>query len=263
METPDHKPLSLNPTNQTKSIPLTPSLSILPKENTSQNNRLIANTTSDLPKDNSLARFRRLSLPETIESAIKKSSADSHTLDKQLETKLTPLPAYFRKETKEVKYKRPRKKKEKKKKIPQLSSKNEIVRLEKKDNTLSMFVFNSNEFDSGSEEFTKDYKEDFSLLLKKRDILFVGVKKEEREDLRRKTEKTLDLLDFVQRRDDKTRLQKKYECRYCPKVYSKRAALGGHTAKNHPHLSDNYKLRQISMNNRKIERERFNFYKND
>ena len=71
----------------------------------------------------------------------------------------------------------------------------------------------------------------------------------------------LDLLDFVQRRDDRTRLNKVYACKYCPKVYAKRAALGGHTAKNHPHLSDSYKVRQLSMNSRKIERERFDFFK--
>ena len=73
--------------------------------------------------------------------------------------------------------------------------------------------------------------------------------------------RVFDLLDFIQRRDDRTRVNKVYACKYCPKVYAKRAALGGHTAKNHPHLSDSYKIRQLSMCNRKIERERFDFFK--
>ena len=74
--------------------------------------------------------------------------------------------------------------------------------------------------------------------------------------------KVFDLLRFVKDRDSETRDVKTYACKYCPKVFVKRAALGGHTAKNHPHQSDSYRLRQESLKNRRIERERFDYFKN-
>ena len=74
--------------------------------------------------------------------------------------------------------------------------------------------------------------------------------------------KVYDLLRFVKERDSETRDVKTYACKYCPKVFVKRAALGGHTAKNHPHQSDSYRLRQESLKNRRIERERFDYFKN-
>lgn len=58
----------------------------------------------------------------------------------------------------------------------------------------------------------------------------------------------------------KTEEVKSYKCHYCPKEFPKKAALGGHTAKNHPQQSGSYFLRQQSLNNRKLERERSNFF---
>ena len=75
------------------------------------------------------------------------------------------------------------------------------------------------------------------------------------------SKKLFDLMKFVKNRETETREVKTYACKYCPKVFVKRAALGGHTAKNHPQQSDSYRIRQESLKNRKIERERFDYFK--
>lgn len=75
------------------------------------------------------------------------------------------------------------------------------------------------------------------------------------------SKKVFELLSFVKRRDNETNDVKTYACKYCPKVFARRAALGGHTAKNHPQQSDSYRIRQESLKNRKIERERFDYFK--
>lgn len=75
------------------------------------------------------------------------------------------------------------------------------------------------------------------------------------------SKKLVDLIKFVKKRENDTNDVKTYACKYCPKVFIRRAALGGHTAKNHPHQSDSYRIRQESLKNRKIERERFDYFK--
>lgn len=75
------------------------------------------------------------------------------------------------------------------------------------------------------------------------------------------SKKLVDLVKFIQKRENDTRDVKTYACKYCPKVFVRRAALGGHTAKNHPHQSDSYRIRQESLKNRRIERERFDYFK--
>lgn len=75
------------------------------------------------------------------------------------------------------------------------------------------------------------------------------------------SKRVVDLTSFLKARDTDTRDVKTYACKYCPKVFVKRAALGGHTAKNHPHQSDSYRIRQESLMSRKIERERFDYFK--
>lgn len=150
------------------------------------------------------------------------------------------------------------KKKEKPIKKASLPSKNEIIRPAKKKSAENLGKLNTDDFESDSENSKLIYS---SQSPNKQPVLFLKLAHAKTSDLNSIPHNTFDLVDFIQRRDDKTRLNKTYECKYCNKLYSKRAALGGHTAKNHPHLSDNYKLRQISMKSRKIERERFNFYK--
>lgn len=54
---------------------------------------------------------------------------------------------------------------------------------------------------------------------------------------------------------------KKYKCIHCERTFDKAAALGGHTSKNHPSKSRNYKKRIFSSNVRKVERNRSNFLK--
>lgn len=75
------------------------------------------------------------------------------------------------------------------------------------------------------------------------------------------SKKLIDLMKFVKKRENDTNDVKTYACKYCPKVFIRRAALGGHTAKNHPHQSDSYRIRQESLKNRRIERERFDYFK--
>lgn len=75
------------------------------------------------------------------------------------------------------------------------------------------------------------------------------------------SKKLIDLITFIKKRENDTNDVKTYACKYCPKVFIRRAALGGHTAKNHPHQSDSYRIRQESLKNRKIERERFDYFK--
>jgi len=75
------------------------------------------------------------------------------------------------------------------------------------------------------------------------------------------SKKLVDLIKFIKKRENDTNDVKTYACKYCPKVFVRRAALGGHTAKNHPHQSDSYRIRQESLKNRKIERERFDYFK--
>ena len=41
---------------------------------------------------------------------------------------------------------------------------------------------------------------------------------------------------------------KKYKCIHCDKTFDRAAALGGHTSKNHPSKSRNYKKRIFSSN---------------
>ena len=55
---------------------------------------------------------------------------------------------------------------------------------------------------------------------------------------------------------------KKYKCIHCDKTFDRAAALGGHTSKNHPSKSRNYKKRIFSSNVWKVERTRSNFLKN-
>lgn len=144
-------------------------------------------------------------------------------------------------------------------KLPPKKAKNEIVRLPES-------AENQQHVDLGATDFQSDSEgaipADLGLAADCCEVVFVN--KETRvhaKKIQKAEGRVFDLVDFVTRRDDKTRLNKVYACKYCPKVYAKRAALGGHTAKNHPHLSDSYKVRQISMNSRKIERERFDFFK--
>lgn len=75
------------------------------------------------------------------------------------------------------------------------------------------------------------------------------------------SKKMYDLIGFIKNRENEINDVKTYACKYCPKVFARRAALGGHTAKNHPHQSDSYRIRQESLKNRKIERERFDYFK--
>ena len=75
------------------------------------------------------------------------------------------------------------------------------------------------------------------------------------------SKKLIDLLKFIEKRESDTNDVKTYACKYCPKIFMRRAALGGHTAKNHPHQSDSYRIRQESLKNRRIERERFDYFK--
>lgn len=77
----------------------------------------------------------------------------------------------------------------------------------------------------------------------------------------KQSKKVFDLIGFITKRENETNDVKTYACKYCPKVFARRAALGGHTAKNHPHQSDSYRIRQESLKNRKIERERFDYFK--
>jgi len=75
------------------------------------------------------------------------------------------------------------------------------------------------------------------------------------------SKKLIDLIKFIKKRENDTNDVKTYACKYCPKIFGRRAALGGHTAKNHPHQSDSYRIRQESLKNRRIERERFDYFK--
>lgn len=145
-------------------------------------------------------------------------------------------------------------------KMPVKKAKNEIIRQpETKENQqlieLGVVVFESDSENMGIKGV--DYTNNKNEVCFVRKTTIGSVKR-----IKKPEGRVFDLLDFIQRRDDKTRLNKVYACKYCTKVYAKRAALGGHTAKNHPHLSDSYKVRQLSMSTRKIERERFDFFKN-
>lgn len=143
--------------------------------------------------------------------------------------------------------------------MPARKAKNEIVRQPEAQENRQLTMFGAHDFESESENAAPPH---FGYNSQRDPVNFIqkatmgSIKR-----IKKVEGHVFDLLDFVQRRDDKTRLNKVYACKYCPKVYAKRAALGGHTAKNHPHLSDSYKVRQISMSNRKIERERFDFFK--
>lgn len=145
-------------------------------------------------------------------------------------------------------------------KLPEKKAKNEIVRQPESIENQQLTKLGVGDFDSDSEvpiPHNFGYETDYL------PVRFISKHAAGPAKRIKKAEgRVFDLLDFVQRRDDRTRLDKVYACKYCPKVYAKRAALGGHTAKNHPHLSDSYKVRQLSMNSRKIERERFDFFKN-
>ena len=144
-------------------------------------------------------------------------------------------------------------------KLPVKKARNEIIRQPEALENQNLVDIGLAAFESDSENIeTKD------IIFTQTKDLVCFVKRESLEPLRlikKPKGRIFDLLDFIQRRDDKTRQNTVYACKYCPKVYAKRAALGGHTAKNHPHLSDSYKVRQLSMNGRKIEKERFDFFK--
>ena len=143
---------------------------------------------------------------------------------------------------------------------PQLKkAKNEIVRLPDQNESQKLVNLELGTFESDSESLIKCTTEHEpgsleTCFVKKETMGYIN-------SLDKPQNRIFDFLDFIQRRDNKTRLEKVYACKYCPKVYGKQAALGGHTAKNHPQLSDNYKARQTSMTNRKIEKERFDFFK--
>lgn len=144
-------------------------------------------------------------------------------------------------------------------KLPVKKAKNEIIRQPEPIENKQLIELGGLGFNSDSENIISK-AEDY--VLDKNNVCFI--KKHSIGSLNHLAKppgRVFDFLDFIQRRDDKTRMDKVYACKYCPKVYAKRAALGGHTAKNHPHLSDSYKVRQLSMNSRKIERERFDFFK--
>ena len=209
------------------------------------------------PNQHASPCFKRISKNTTVDSIKKSNSFVKPKIKNLFTSDIAARAVYFRQKpntSKQIK----QKKKEKLVKKTVLPSKNEIVRPAKKKSSMSLGKLNMKDFDSDSENSKLTFSEHSP---NKLPIIFLNLVNAKRSDLNNIPNNTFDLVDFVQRRDDKTRTNKVYACKYCDKVYSKRAALGGHTAKNHPHLSDNYKLRQISMKSRKIERERFNFYK--
>lgn len=61
--------------------------------------------------------------------------------------------------------------------------------------------------------------------------------------------------------ESRPKKHKEFRCIYCQKTFLKNSALGGHISKNHPDMSNNFKRRQQSLRNLKIERERKNYFK--
>ena len=68
------------------------------------------------------------------------------------------------------------------------------------------------------------------------------------------------LMNMINEIDEK--VKKEYKCQFCDQIFNKNSALGGHISKNHSNQSINFKKRQESLRNRKIERERNQFFKN-
>lgn len=64
---------------------------------------------------------------------------------------------------------------------------------------------------------------------------------------------TVNLLQFMEQKIGLKSDGKKYKCIHCDKTFDRAAALGGHTSKNHPSKSRNYKKRIFSSNVRKVE----------
>ena len=71
----------------------------------------------------------------------------------------------------------------------------------------------------------------------------------------------INLVEFLKQKIGLKKDGKKYKCIHCDKAFDKAAALGGHTSKNHPSKSKNYKKRIFSCNVRRVERTRSNFLK--
>ena len=54
--------------------------------------------------------------------------------------------------------------------------------------------------------------------------------------------------------------KKFFKCKFCEMKFFKASAVGGHTSKHHPNLSNDYKYRKLSIQNRKIERKRIQYF---
>jgi hypothetical protein len=77
------------------------------------------------------------------------------------------------------------------------------------------------------------------------------------------SEEVFNLVSFIKQKfaihPKKKRL---YICNFCQKKFDEPSSLGGHTSKNHPNQSKEYKYRKLSFQNRAIERKRIDFYNN-
>lgn len=134
------------------------------------------------------------------------------------------------------------------------------VKVEEEEETEIKKQLKAHQFDSEAEDVTDylpitiDFKADLCFI-DRAHLPLINKK------ISKNSKKLYDLMGFIKKRENETNDVKTYACKYCPKVFVRRAALGGHTAKNHPHQSDSYRIRQESLKNRKIERERFDYFK--
>lgn len=71
----------------------------------------------------------------------------------------------------------------------------------------------------------------------------------------------IDFKMFIKKNHSNKSFEKSFICEHCNKRFTQPSALGGHTAKNHPNSSSEYKKRKNIILERKIETKRKEFYR--
>ena len=122
------------------------------------------------------------------------------------------------------------------------------------------FNIDIDHFDSGLENSDNN---DIENIEQKPKLSFINPSLLQRSDktLHSSSDRIVQISSFIHKaiRGDKD--QKVYTCKFCAMVFNKRAALGGHISKNHPRQSEEYRKRVESANNRRIERERVDYFR--
>lgn len=86
-------------------------------------------------------------------------------------------------------------------------------------------------------------------------------KKKKITKIKKKKNSQINLSQFIQKRVfDHFSKGRLYFCSFCDEKFDRPSSLGGHTSKNHPNLSKDYKYRQMSLKNRSVERKRMDYF---